>query len=116
MAFKRPPKSTNVSASPDELLRELPRRKIPDVLPHQREMMRSCAATALNAPDVAMQLPTGSGKTLATFRLKIPKDDPSRAGAPQENPPRLTTAALNVRTGWEEDSETCFGGGVTEGS
>ncbi len=59
----------------------------------------------LNGPDNSDQAP------LATFRLKIPKDDPSRAGAPQENPPRLTTAALNVRTGWEEDSETCFGWG-----
>src|SRR5437867_4357791 len=64
MAFKSPPKSTNVPASPDVLLRELPRRKIPDVLPHQRELMRSYTASALNAPDVAMQLPTGSGKTL----------------------------------------------------
>jgi len=64
MAFKRSPQSKPVPDSPDELLRELPRRKIPDVLPHQREMMRTYAAEATNVPDVAMQLPTGSGKTL----------------------------------------------------
>ena len=64
MAFKRPQKSTNVPASPDQLLRELPRRKIPDVLPHQRELMRSYAAIGVDEADVAMQLPTGSGKTL----------------------------------------------------
>ena len=64
MAFKRLQPKRSVPDSPDELLRDLPRRKIPDVLPHQREIMRSYAETALGLPDVALQLPTGSGKTL----------------------------------------------------
>ncbi|MFZ0774205.1 MAG: DEAD/DEAH box helicase [Candidatus Sulfotelmatobacter sp.] len=64
MAFKKAPPKRSVPDSPDELLRDLPRRKIPDVLPHQREIMRSYAETALADPDVALQLPTGSGKTL----------------------------------------------------
>jgi hypothetical protein len=64
MAFKKGPPPAAVPDSPDELLRDLPRRRIPDVLPHQREIMRTYAAKALNEPDVALQLPTGSGKTL----------------------------------------------------
>lgn len=64
MAFKKVQPPSTVADSPDELLRDLPRRKIPDVLPHQRAIMRSYAASELNAPDVALQLPTGSGKTL----------------------------------------------------
>ncbi len=64
MAFKKAQPKRSVPDSPDELLRDLPRRKIPDVLPHQREIMRSYADAALDAPDVALQLPTGSGKTL----------------------------------------------------
>src|SRR5271154_88980 len=64
MAFKKAQPRRSVPDSPDELLRDLPRRKIPDVLPHQREIMRSYAETALEASDVALQLPTGSGKTL----------------------------------------------------
>src|ERR1039458_9006512 len=64
MAFKKAQPKRSVPDSPDELLRDLPRRKIPDVLPHQREIMRSYAETALEIPDVALQLPTGSGKTL----------------------------------------------------
>src|SRR5713101_5286596 len=64
MAFKKGPRPPTVPDSPDELLRDLPRRKIPDVLPHQREIMRTYAASALNDQDVALQLPTGSGKTL----------------------------------------------------
>jgi len=64
MAFKKVQPKTSVPDSPDELLRDLPRRKIPDVLPHQREVMRKYAEAALDAEDVALQLPTGSGKTL----------------------------------------------------
>jgi hypothetical protein len=64
MAFKKGPPPLTVPDSPDELLRDLPRRKIPDVLPHQREIMRTYATSALDDPDVALQLPTGSGKTL----------------------------------------------------
>lgn len=64
MAFKKAPPRSMVANSPDKLLRDLPRRKIPDVLPHQREIMRTYATTAVDDPDVALQLPTGSGKTL----------------------------------------------------
>jgi hypothetical protein len=64
MAFKKALPHPAVPDSPDELFRDLPRRKIPDVLPHQREIMRSYAALKGNDPDVAFQLPTGSGKTL----------------------------------------------------
>lgn len=64
MAFKKPTPPAAVPDSPEKLLRELPRRKIPDVLPHQAEVMRAYAATATGAPNVALQLPTGSGKTL----------------------------------------------------
>ena len=64
MAFKRNSHSTRAPDSPEELLRQLPRRKIPDVLPHQRELMRLYASEALDKGDVALQLPTGSGKTL----------------------------------------------------
>jgi Rad3-related DNA helicase len=45
-------------------MRLLPRRKIPDVLPHQQAAMVSYAREAADRPDVAIQLPTGSGKTL----------------------------------------------------
>ena len=69
MAFKKASPPTSVPDSPDKLLRELPRRKIPDVLPHQREIMRTYAADAMNVPDVALQLPTGSGKTLVALLI-----------------------------------------------
>jgi DEAD/DEAH box helicase/Helicase C-terminal domain len=64
MAFKKTQPPATIPDSPDKLLLDLPRRKIPDVLPHQREVMRTYAATAADHPDVALQLPTGSGKTL----------------------------------------------------
>jgi len=64
MAFKKALPRPAVPDSPDELFRDLPRRKIPDVLPHQREIMRSYAALSEGVSDVAFQLPTGSGKTL----------------------------------------------------
>ena len=64
MAFKKISPPTQTPDSPDELFRELPSRKIPDVLPHQREIMRNYASQAVSLPDVALQLPTGSGKTL----------------------------------------------------
>lgn len=64
MAFKTPSTGGSVPETPDKLFRELTRRKFPDVLPHQAEIMRSYAYSALEHPDVALQLPTGSGKTL----------------------------------------------------
>lgn len=64
MAFKKRGTKQSASASPDQLFRELPRRKYPDVLPHQQSIMQRYAEQAVNRPDVALQLPTGSGKTL----------------------------------------------------
>jgi hypothetical protein len=64
MAFKEIQPSTTVPDSPEKLFLDLPRRKIPGVLPHQQELMRKYASSAIDDPDVALQLPTGSGKTL----------------------------------------------------
>lgn len=69
MAFKKISAPSLVPDSPDKLFLDLPRRKIPDVLPHQREVMRNYAAQAVDAPDVALQLPTGSGKTLVALLI-----------------------------------------------
>ncbi|MEY9706458.1 DEAD/DEAH box helicase [Bradyrhizobium diazoefficiens] len=64
MAFKSAPPPEAVPDSPEKILLELPRRKIPGVLLHQGQMMQKYVAVAQGAPDVALQLPTGSGKTL----------------------------------------------------
>lgn len=64
MAFKKTPPPMRVPDSPERLFRMLPRRRIPDVMPHQKEIMRAYASQAVDMPDVALQLPTGSGKTL----------------------------------------------------
>lgn len=64
MAFTKIAPVSTAPDSPDLLFRELPRRKFPDVLPHQQAMMQRYAAEAVNKKDVALQLPTGSGKTL----------------------------------------------------
>ena len=64
MAFKDAPPREVVPDSPEKILLELPRRKIPGVLLHQGQMMQKYVAQAQTASDVAMQLPTGSGKTL----------------------------------------------------
>ncbi|WP_323635271.1 DEAD/DEAH box helicase [Pectobacterium polaris] len=64
MAFTKRVKRQSVTESPDLLFREFPRRTVPDVLPHQRDMMRRYAEDGQEKSDVALQLPTGSGKTL----------------------------------------------------
>ncbi len=64
MAFKAPVEDEVVPETPDRLFLQLTRRKIPDVLPHQQEVMREYARSAADKSDVALQLPTGSGKTL----------------------------------------------------
>ncbi len=64
MAFKPASSDMSVHESPDKLFRDLPRRKYPDVLPHQAEMMQAYASRSTDMADVALQLPTGSGKTL----------------------------------------------------
>lgn len=69
MAFKKSPPSSAVPESPDRLFLELPRRKYPDLLPIQQEVLRAYAGSSLNSRDVALQLPTGSGKTLVGLLL-----------------------------------------------
>lgn len=64
MAFKKIKSTESVSNSPEELFLDLPRRKFPDAMEHQKQMMKLYAEKALDEPDVALQLPTGSGKTL----------------------------------------------------
>lgn len=64
MAFSKIAPKVAAPATPDLLFRELPRRKFPDVLPHQQSMMQRYAGEAVTESDVALQLPTGSGKTL----------------------------------------------------
>ena len=64
MAFKKITPTTTVPDTPDKLFLDLPRRTIPDVLPHQQEVMRNYAGLRADVIDVALQLPTGSGKTL----------------------------------------------------
>ncbi len=64
MAFRRLSPPTAPPDSPEELFRLLSRRKIPDVMPHQKDIMSIYASKSMDAPDVALQLPTGSGKTL----------------------------------------------------
>jgi hypothetical protein len=64
LAFKTAPPPEAVPDSPEKILLELPRRKIPGVLLHQGQMMQKYVAEAQAASDVALQLPTGSGKTL----------------------------------------------------
>lgn len=64
MVFKKTTQNSISPETPDLLFRQLPRRKYPDVLPHQKDMMQRYVVEALNKSDVALQLPTGSGKTL----------------------------------------------------
>jgi DEAD/DEAH box helicase/Helicase C-terminal domain len=69
MAFKKTPPAPQAPDSPEKLLLDLPRRKIAGPLLHQGEIMRSYAANAVKAADVALQLPTGSGKTLVGLMI-----------------------------------------------
>lgn len=64
MAFKQLEEADPITDSPEKLILEFPRRKIPDVLPHQRDILKEYNDKAINLSDVALELPTGSGKTL----------------------------------------------------
>lgn len=64
MAFKKLRPAVQVPDSPEKLFRLLPRRNIPDVMPHQKDIMSAYASQHVDTPDIALQLPTGSGKTL----------------------------------------------------
>jgi hypothetical protein len=69
MAFKKPTTHAAVPESPDRLFRDLPRRKHASLFDHQGQVLRNYVAQALDASDVALQLPTGSGKTLVGLLL-----------------------------------------------
>lgn len=69
MAFKPKGPSVVVPEGPQDLLKTLTRRKIPDLLQHQGDVLRRYVRDALNDPDVAIQLPTGSGKTLVGLMI-----------------------------------------------
>lgn len=69
MAFKNVGPAPSTPDSPEKLLLELPRRKIPTVLLHQGETMRSYAKDFVEEKNVAIQLPTGSGKTLVALLI-----------------------------------------------
>lgn len=69
MAFKKPAVTATVPESPDRLFRDLPKRRHPSLFDHQGQMLRNYVAKALDAKDVALQLPTGSGKTLVGLLL-----------------------------------------------
>ncbi|UEP20717.1 DEAD/DEAH box helicase family protein [Burkholderia ambifaria] len=69
MAFKKPTSHAAVPESPDRLFRDLPRRKHASLFDHQGQVLRNYVSQALNASDVALQLPTGSGKTLVGLLL-----------------------------------------------
>ena len=69
MAFKKAPPPPVVPDSPEKILLDLPRRKIPGVLLHQGEVMKRYGDDAVDASDVALQLPTGSGKTLVGLMI-----------------------------------------------
>lgn len=62
--LKKLPHVVVVPETPEQLLYDLPKRKIKGPLVQQSEVLRSYHATALAEADVALQLPTGSGKTL----------------------------------------------------
>ena len=69
MAFRNTGTVGSVPDSPEKLLLELPRRKIPGVLLHQGEVMRSYGKKYADESNLAIQLPTGSGKTLVALLI-----------------------------------------------
>src|SRR3569833_581777 len=64
MAFKSDIFAQVAAENPAAHFKTLTKRQFPDVMPHQKEMLEAYAASYVDKPDVALQLPTGSGKTL----------------------------------------------------
>ena len=64
MAFKNTATTAATTDTPAALFKTLTQRTLPDVMPHQKEMLEEYADTMVEEADVALQLPTGSGKTL----------------------------------------------------
>ena len=64
MPFKLPKRSTPCPDDPEALFRDLRKRKVPGLLSHQADLLRSYMTVHQKYADIALQLPTGSGKTL----------------------------------------------------
>lgn len=64
MAFKKTATSEATTDNPASLFKTLTQRTLPDVMPHQKEMLEAYGQEMVDEADVALQLPTGSGKTL----------------------------------------------------
>ena len=106
MAFKKPLTHSPVPESPDRLFRDLPRRKHASLYDHQGQVLRTYTSTAIDAPDVALQLPTGSGKTLVglllaewrrrKFKERVVYLSPTRQLVNQVAEEALTKYGLNV--------------------
>lgn len=64
MSFITKAKSAASAESPEALFADLRGRTVQGLLAHQADVLREYMATAVDAPDVALELPTGSGKTL----------------------------------------------------
>lgn len=62
MAFKLGKASTVSLDSPESLFRDIKTKKIPGPLADQADLWRAYQETAIQTPDVALQLPTGGGK------------------------------------------------------
>lgn len=69
MAFKTVLPAAVSLESPEALFRDLRGRSIPAPHAHQADVLREYQKTAMQYPDVALQLPTGSGKTLVGFLI-----------------------------------------------
>jgi len=64
MSFRISKSSAISYDDPVALFNDLRNRKVPGLLAHQADVLRSYAKEAVSDSDVAVQLPTGSGKTL----------------------------------------------------
>src|SRR5437899_270714 len=64
MTFKRMQHSSVSVETPEALFHDLRNRRIQGLLAHQADILRAYHNEALDAADIALQLPTGSGKTL----------------------------------------------------
>lgn len=64
MVFKPVRTPTKGPDNPEALFRDLRSRKVEGLLSHQADVIRDYVSKALDADDVALELPTGSGKTL----------------------------------------------------
>lgn len=69
MAFKISATSVLSLESPESLFRDIKTKKVHGPLADQADLWRLYQETAVNKPDVALQLPTGGGKTLVGIGL-----------------------------------------------